>query len=393
MKVLFVVNNFYAKGNGLSASARRTVQKLREQGLDVEVLSGPNPDPAGPEPRFLLQNATIPIFDPLVRKQGYQFAKTDLNVAREAIAWADLVHVEEPFNIEIGVCHLAEEIGKPITGTYHLYPENLFASAGLDKSHWTNNTTMRVWRDTVFNKCQIVQCPTENVRDRLEQFHFKSELRVISNGLDLDELMHISPEERAALKRPNDAPYQILAIGRLSKEKDYITLLKAMRYSHYAKQIQLVIAGRGPKEKALKKYADRLLQKGTLTYPPLFGFCDLATLQNYAATSDLFVHSAYIEVEGLSCMEAIQTGLVPVIAKGHLTATSQFALSPESTYPARNSYLLARRIDYWLSHEKERKEEALKYVGLGEKYNIDYSITALIQMFKDGIVLAENPKK
>jgi 1,2-diacylglycerol 3-alpha-glucosyltransferase len=155
-----------------------------------------------------------------------------------------------------------------------------------------------------------------------------------------------------------------------------------MRYSRYAPQIQLVIAGRGPKEKVLKKEADNLMKKGILKYEPIFGFMDLPTLQNYAATSDLFVHCAFIEVEGLSCMEAIQTGLVPIIAKGRLTATSQFALNPESTYQARKPKLLARRIDYWLSHEKERKEEALKYVGLGEKYNIDYSIKAIIKMFE-----------
>ena len=40
MKVLYVVNNFYVKGNGLSASAQRTVKYLREAGLDVKVLSG-----------------------------------------------------------------------------------------------------------------------------------------------------------------------------------------------------------------------------------------------------------------------------------------------------------------------------------------------------------------
>ena len=35
MKILFVVNNFYASGNGLSASARRTVRYLKEAGEEV----------------------------------------------------------------------------------------------------------------------------------------------------------------------------------------------------------------------------------------------------------------------------------------------------------------------------------------------------------------------
>ena len=66
MKVLFVINNFYAKGNGLSGSARRTVKHLQERGLDVKVLSGKNPDVNGLKPDFELENFSIPIFNNLV---------------------------------------------------------------------------------------------------------------------------------------------------------------------------------------------------------------------------------------------------------------------------------------------------------------------------------------
>ena len=44
MKVLFVINNFYTKGNGLCASARRTVKKLKERGIDVELFVRKNKD-------------------------------------------------------------------------------------------------------------------------------------------------------------------------------------------------------------------------------------------------------------------------------------------------------------------------------------------------------------
>ena len=42
MKVLFVVNNAFAKGNGLSASCRRTVKYLKERGIDHSSPSGGN---------------------------------------------------------------------------------------------------------------------------------------------------------------------------------------------------------------------------------------------------------------------------------------------------------------------------------------------------------------
>ncbi|MBR0029626.1 MAG: hypothetical protein IJP55_05210 [Bacteroidales bacterium] len=74
MKILFVVNNYFATGNGLSASARRTVQALKDAGQDVRVLSGPNPDAAGPRPEYLLQKYNFPIFQPIISAHGYQFA-------------------------------------------------------------------------------------------------------------------------------------------------------------------------------------------------------------------------------------------------------------------------------------------------------------------------------
>ena len=77
MKILFVLNNFYTTGNGLAASARRTVAALKEAGADVRVLSGPNHDPQGPQPDYALKDFYFPLFQPLIEAHGYQFASTD----------------------------------------------------------------------------------------------------------------------------------------------------------------------------------------------------------------------------------------------------------------------------------------------------------------------------
>ena len=382
MKVLFVVNNFYAKGNGLSFSAQRTVKKLKDAGVEIKILSGANPDKNGPEPEFLLKDYVVPIFNPIVRKQGYSFSAADEKVITEAVKWADVVHIEEPFLLQMKTCKIAEKLGKPLTGTYHLHPENLYASIKMDKSHLLNDTTMWVWKRTVFNKCKIVQVPTENSKERLIKWKFKPELRVISNGLILEDLKRkgdITPV------KVSDAKYTVITIGRLSVEKNAKTLLKAMKYSAFSKDIQLIFAGRGPYEKPLKKYAEKLNKKGYFKYPPVFSFYPLDELQKITASADLYVHCAFIEVEGLSCMEAIQMGIVPVIAEGKFTATSQFALSRQSVFREKDAADLAAKIDYWLSDDKRRQEEAEKYVELGKKYDINYSVKELIKMFEDAM--------
>ena len=378
MRILFVINNIYTEGNGLSGSCRRTVKLLRDAGEDVRLLSAGGGH--GEAPDFPLPDGRIPVFQPIIRKQGYAFAKSDEAVIRQAVRWADVVHLEEPFGLQIRVCRIAEEEGRPLTATYHLHPENLFSSVHLQWSLWFNQMTLLVWKRQIFDRCRIVQCPTENVRKRLESAHCRSELRVISNGM----LRDVRPAPASPVPR-EDGTFLIVSTGRYSVEKDQSTLLRAMRYTKYADRIRLVLAGQGPTEKRLRREAAKLLREGVLKKPVIFGFHSLPELLALYRQADLYVHCAKVEVEGMSCMEAVQTGLVPIIAEGKLTATAQFALHSDSLYPAGDAKALAQKIDFWLSDAERRQAEAARYLALIEDYSIDRSIAQLREMFRDAL--------
>ena len=379
MKVLFVINNFFLKGNGLCASARRTVHYLKEAGIEVRVLSGRNKDPKGPQPDYPLEDLNLPLVNGLIDAQGYQFALTDRETIRRAVEWADLIHLEEPMVLEAAAAISARKAGKAITGTYHLHPENMYASVGLDDSHTINWTTLNLWRDLVFNHCSDIQCPTQNVMDRLKRHKFKSRLHLISNGIIPD------PVRSLAVRDPEDTSFRIVNIGRLSNEKDQMTLLLAAALSGHSRDLRLIFAGRGPEEATYRKKAQELFEDGTLRYPVEFVFLDAQGLKDLAHTADLFVHCAYIEVEGLSCLESLREGVVPLIAKGKYSATSQFALDSHSTFPARDPKALARKIDWWIEHPEYRREMAPRYAALAAEYDIHKSINALIDMFRTAL--------
>ncbi len=378
MKILFVINNLYTVGNGLSSSVRRTIEALRRFELEVRVLSAGQSE-TGSTPDYQLKDDRIPIFANIIDKQGYKFAKTDKSIIEKAVRWADVIHLEEPFALEIAVCKIAEKYNKPCVATYHLHPENLFASVGLEKSKWFNYMTMLVWRNTVFDHCKIIQCPTENVRQRLEQWNYKAGLRVISNGITAESC------EPVKHRYSKTGTVHILSVGRFSKEKDQDTLLDAMEYSKHAGVIQLHFAGKGPTEQHLKNKALKIYRAGTLKKKPTFGYYTQNELRKMFSISDLYVHSATIEVEGMACMEAICTGIVPIIAEGKLTGTPQFTDNKMSLYPAGNAKELADRIDYWIDHPNERKNEAKKYIGIQNKYLFDETIRQTIKMYEDAV--------
>ena len=386
MKILLVINNFHMTGNGMAASARRTAKYLQEAGHEVRVLAGPNPKADGPQPEFPLKEYRFPGFQGIIEDLGYHYASSDPKMIKKAVEWADVVHLEEPFVLEWKTIKIAKQLGKPLTSTYHIHPENITCHMG-PLFHWKglNRTLLRTAKKFIYDHCAAVQCPTENVQDRLRRYHVKAQLHLISNGVIADEC--IRPLEMPDDYEDSSRPLKVIYIGRLSAEKDQYTLLEAMRYSKFAKRIQLHFAGQGDAEKSIKKKARKLYEEGILQYEPLFTFEDRDGLRKMAAEADLAIHCATIEVEGLSIMEALQQGAVPVIATGPYSGTAQFALDRRSRFPMKNPEALANRIDYWLANPEERWEMGHVYAKEIQKYDIRRSVAALLDMFQKAIDL------
>lgn len=375
MNVLIVCNNAYMPGNGLCTAVRTLRSELLKIGVNARVMASGNPVPGGEQPDYELGHFSFPVFEPIIYASGFRYAKIDRKMVREAIGWADIVHLEEAFPVEAIVARFARKAGKPCVGTYHLFSENIMANLGLRNARLLNSVVTWFWRKLVYDHCRIVQCPTQTVRDYLTRAGFKSELRVISNGIYI-------PDTPVKAKAALTDPYRISCIGRFANEKSQVTLLDAMRHSRYADRIQLEFAGKGPKEKKLKDISGRLFSKGILKYEPHFGFYGQEQLSDLAARSYLVIHCANVEVEGLSCIEALREGTVPVIAEDRLSATKVFALDERSLFPSGDSKALAERIDWWIEHPQERDSMAQAYADNARNYDIRKSIAAVVEMYK-----------
>lgn len=402
LKLLFVINNLYTRGNGLSASARRTITLLRERGHDVRVLSSGSAEQAQAcdftAPEFALPARRFPLADAIISAQGYAFAKPKRKVIKQAVAWADVVHLEEPFGLQARTAHAAKHAGKPVLATYHIHPENITATIHLDGLWPLNALLLASWRRRIYALAQVVQCPSDSVHQRLQRWGLGDKLVTISNGVGLapskpaagtkteccaPDGRQVETKQTPGETQPEgEQIYRLLVVGRFSREKDQATILKAMRHSRYAPQIQLVFAGRGPTEKSLRRAASRLVRDGVLKHAPSFNFFDAAGLDAQAEQADLYIHAAFIEVEGLSCLEVLRHGVVPVIAHSPLTATSQFALDAHSRFKARDPKALACAIDYWLSDNDRRQTEAQKYLNIGAHYDINDCVSTLELVYR-----------
>ena len=164
-------------------------------------------------------------------------------------------------------------------------------------------------------------------------------------------------------------------IGRLSIEKRQDVLIKAVAESRYRNKILLMLAGQGPCRERLL----RLAKKKKIDM--VIDFYEKKDLLDLIAISDLYVHAADMEIEAMSCMEAFAAGLVPVISNSSKSATPQFALDERSLFRAGDSSDLAKKIDYWIEHEDEKKKMEYEYSSAARKYSLDDCVRQAEEMF------------
>lgn len=371
MRILIVIDQYDGANNGTTISARRFVENLRKLGNEVRVISTGKKE----KDKYIVKKLRLfPVANWIVTSQGMTFAKANKEKLTEAIKWADIVHFYLPFFLSIKGMKIAKQMNKPMTSAFHVQPENITYTIGLGKKEKVNDKIYEVFRDTFFNNFKHIHCPSDFIANELIKHGYTAKMHVISNGIE--------PEWKyLKSKKPEELKDKIIItmVGRLSGEKRQDLLIDAVSKSKYSDKIQLMFAGKGPKELNYMKLSEKLANK------PIFNFYPNEELRYILSFTDLYVHTSDAEIEAISCIEAIATGLVPVIAESDKSATSQFALDSRSKFESGNSRDLANKIDYWLENEKERKEMEVKYADYAKKYRIEESMKKIEEMFKEEI--------
>ena len=175
-----------------------------------------------------------------------------------------------------------------------------------------------------------------------------------------------------------ETTYPVVADGEIH-ELTLDELIEAAAKCRHAKEIQVILAGKGPLEKKYRRLAEKLPN------PIVMEFYEPARLLEILHMADLYVHTSDAEIEAMSCMEAFACGLVPVIADSPRSATPQFALDERSLFPAGDTDALAQRIDWWIEHPEERQAMERRYAEHARQYSLEESIRQTEEMFRQAI--------
>ena len=380
MTVTIICDVLGKENNGTTIAAMNLIRSLKAKGHTVRVVCSDRDKEMLPG-YYILPTYSFGPLNSYVAKNGVALTKPDIMTIRKALHGADVVHMMIPFAASSAAVKIAREYGIPITAGFHCQAENFTNHIFMMNNRLANKITYKIFYDNLYRYCTCVHYPTRFICDVFEKQVGPTNHYIISNGVSKDFVRRDVPKP-AELENK----FVILFTGRYSREKSHTVLIDGVAKSKYKDLIQLIFAGAGPQKENIIEHA-----KKQNIHMPIMKFYSREELLKVINYADLYVHPAEIEIEAISCLEAISCGKVPVISNSIRSATRYFALTENNRFHCNDSNDLAAKIDYWIEHPHEKELCSQQYLGYAQQFDFDRCMDRMEQMLQDAIRLG--PKK
>lgn len=374
MNITIVSDVYGISDNGTCVTCKNLASNMLKRGHNVTILS-----PFAGEKESGINYVELPQrkfcgLNFILTKNGVCLAKPIKAKIIEAVKETDVVHLLLPFKTSRATLPILRELKKPFTCGFHCQAENVTSHLGCMRSKIINSFIYRRFYDKFYKFAHFVHTPSQFCADVLRKIGFINEIYVISNG--------VNPKfKKIEIEKPDELKDKFIIVntGRYVKEKRTKVLIDAVKKSKHEKNIQLIILGQGPDEKKLRRKAKNLTNEAIFGYLP---FQDFLNALNYG---DLYVHPSEIELEGISCLEAMACGLPCIFSDSKASATKYYAKDDRPLFKCNDAENLAGKIDYLYEHPEERKELADYYLEYSKKFEMEKAMEKMEQMFKDAI--------
>ncbi|MCR4789991.1 MAG: glycosyltransferase [Treponemataceae bacterium] len=375
MNITIICDILGIPNNGTTVATLNLIHFLIERGHNVKVVSNDFEKTNIPEEnRVFLPTLSLGDWaNNVIERNGISLAKPDSKILHDAIESADVVHIQLPFLIGQKAVRIAKHLNKTITASFHCQAENISSHFfNLSKNERLSKDIYKFFYFSLYKYCDCVHYPTKFIRDVFQKaVHKKTNDCIISNGVN-----QIFKDNN--LNRENDK-FTIVCSGRFSKEKAQHLLIKAVARSKHRDQIRICFAGSGPLLEKCRRLAERKKVDADFN---LYARPALVELLNRA---NLYVHTAFIEIEAISCLEAICCGLVPVINKAHRSATKEFALDNANLFKENRYWDLRKKIDYFFENPQALAEYKQRYEKMTRQFDQQECMKMMEIMLCDAI--------
>ena len=302
MRIALFSEVYWPMVSGVGVTLLRLTEALEARGHQVRVYSATYPLPDGATDRpEVHRSPSVPFF--LYPDVQWAFPRLrDIVDDLEAFR-PDIVHVATEFSLGIAGVKAARQLGIPIIASAHTDYDQYAARYGVT---WALRAGWHYLR-WFYGQAHRVLCPSRIYEEALHT-HGVMHTGIWSRGVDPDVF---SPRFRSEDYRAGFGvgPGDLLVtyIGRIAREKNLGLLLEAWDLLAPERgSAQLVLVGRGPLEDEIRRREIPGVHVSGLLHGP--------ALSAAYASADIFAFPSSTETFGNSLLEAMGSGLPPLVA-------------------------------------------------------------------------------
>ncbi|MFZ0548234.1 MAG: glycosyltransferase [Candidatus Promineifilaceae bacterium] len=382
MHIAHYTNTYYPVVSGVVRSVSAFRKALTEAGHNVFVFSQDSSGFVDKEP-FIFRYPAIemPFHNnfPLVIPVS-AFIDRVLPILK-----LDVIHTHHPFLLGQTAAHKAQELDLPFVFTFH--------TRYRDYSHYIslNQSIVKEAIDrllgTFMQQCHHIIVPSPSIKRMLADLYGVTEqVTVLPTGLDLHP--YRSADGTAIRQKHGWGEETVLiSAGRLAKEKNWNTLIKAAaEVIQEIPHVRLVILGEGDERRDLEKLAKELGVADKIELPGLVPFKDVP---NYLAAADLFCFASVTETQGLVTMEAMAVGL-PVVAVEAGGTADVIEDGKDGLLTADDPHALAQAIIHVLKDDQLRTSMQTAALDKSDTFDIKHQAEQLIDVYQQAIEAKKN---
>lgn len=388
MKILFTTESYYPIIDGGAIAQHRIVHELIKKGHDVRVIA----------PSFSFKNLVEDddgsiiyrpraFLLPFYMNNKYHFAPFPLRYVKKIIDTfkPDIINVCSPYPISLCAVIWVKKKHIPLVGSIHILPENVLAP--FFSSAFYPTMVKYTWSYLIYfyNLVDWATVPTQTGASMYQKKGLKTPITPISNGVNTEMFKPTNKGEY--LRKRFNLPKKplILYTGRINQEKNVDVLVKAIPFVLREVDAHFLFCGSGGLKPDMMKLTQNL---GVEAHTTFIDFLDWADYPNIYTLADVFVMPAESELQSIVTLEAIASGVPPVVVnKG---AVPELASAENGlVFEPQDSNQLATNIITILSNKKLRNTMKKNSLKLSEQHSMNTVGIQYEQIYEKALELSK----
>lgn len=299
MRIALVTDTYLPSPNGVAVSVHLLQHELTSQGHDVWVVAPRIQGSPGGENLLQVRSVAVPI---------EAIGRVALPFPLRLPNHLDIIHTHTPFTLGILGAHAAKTMSVPHVSTYHTnldqYAHYLPGASCLQEKWGVVTRLIHLF----YKRADAIVVPSRSTMHLLRKYGIDRAMEIVPTGVSTHLLEAAPLPDRTwptGVRR-------LLTIGRLGKEKDLVTVLRAVALIAERVRAHLVVVGAGPEDLMLKSITRAHGLDCCVTFvPPVY----YSQIRGFYRSAEILLSASGSETQGLAIAEAQSMGL-PVVAVG-----------------------------------------------------------------------------